>query len=72
MYTSTTVYIKYNPPGAVVHARLLDCMTTKRVPVPNGTSSDISRRDVSNADLSGTGTSSTVEISTMENRPRGV
>ena len=50
----------------------LDCSTIKTVPIPNETSSESSRRDVSNAQLGGTGTIPTVEISTMENRPRGV
>ena len=49
----------------------LDCSTTKRVPIPNDTSSESSRRDVSSADLFGSGTIPTVEISTMEDRPRG-
>ena len=42
------------------------------VPIPNDTSSESSRRDVPNADLFATGTIPRVEISTMENRPRGV
>ena len=55
----------------------LDCSATKRVPMPNDTSSESSRRDVFNGDLYGTGgtvptVTTTVEISTMENRPRGV
>ena len=51
----------------------LDCSTTKRVPVPipNDMSSESSRRDVSNADTFGTDTIPTVEISIMQNRPRG-
>ena len=36
------------------------------------TSSESSRRDVSNANLVGTDTTPTVEMSSMENRPRGV
>ena len=53
----------------------LDYSTAERVPVPNGTSSESSRRDVSSADLFGTDNGPTVwsvEISTMENWPRGV
>ena len=46
--------------------------TTKWAPISNDTTSESSRRDVSNAHRSGTGTIPTVEISTMENRPRGV
>ena len=49
----------------------LDCSTTKRVPAPNDTSSESSRRHVSNAGLFGTGTTPTVEIASMEHRPRG-
>ena len=41
------------------------------MPVPNDTSSESCLRDVSNVDLFGTNTVPTVEISTMENRPRG-
>ena len=48
-----------------------DCSTTERVPIPNDTSSERSRRDASNADLFGTDTIPTVGISTMEHRPRG-
>ena len=48
-----------------------DCSATKRVPAPNDTSSESSRRDVSNADYFGAGAIPPVEISTMENRPRG-
>ena len=49
-----------------------DCSTTKRVQTPNDTSSESSRRDVSNADSFDNDTIPPVEISTMENRPRGV
>ena len=50
-----------------------DFSTTERVPIPNDTASERSRRDGSNADLRGNGTIPTaVEISTTENRPRGV
>ena len=52
----------------------LDCSTTKtvpRVPLPNDRSPESSRRDASNAHFFGTATSPTVEISRMENRPRG-
>ena len=49
----------------------LDCSTTKRVPIPNDAFSESSHRDVSNADRFGTGSIPTVEISRMENRPRG-
>ena len=50
----------------------LDCSTTKRVPIPNDTSSASSRRAVSNAEILGDDTIPTAEISTLENRPRGV
>ena len=52
----------------------LDCSASKRVAVliPNDTSSERSRRDVSNPDHVRTGTMSTMEISSVENRPRGV
>ena len=43
----------------------LDCSTTKRVLIPNGTYSARSRRNVSNAVFFGTDTIPTVEISTM-------
>ena len=49
----------------------LDCSTTKKVPIPNDTSSESSRRDAYNADLFGTVIIPAVEISTMEDRPRG-
>ena len=50
----------------------VDCSTTKRVPIPNETSSESSRRDVSKADRFGVDTIPTVEMSRMENRIRGV
>ena len=53
----------------------VDCSKTKRVSIPNDTSSESSRRDVSHADHFGTDTiptTNTVETSTMGNRPRGV
>ena len=58
----------------------VDCSTTMRVQIPNGASSESSRRDVStsNAYLLGTETNysdiSTTcgDISSMENRPRAV
>ena len=63
----------------VYHASLgpfpkLDCSATKRVPVPilNDTSSEGSGRDDSGTVFFGTDTILSVEISTMENRPRGV
>ena len=48
----TTVYdgVHHTPLGRFSK---LDCSTTKRVPIPNDTSSESSRRDVSNADLFG-------------------
>ena len=47
--------------------------TTKRAPIPNDASSESSRRDVFNYDLFGIDTIPTaVEISSMENRLRGV
>ena len=64
------------PPGSVFQARLI-ARQPKRMPIPNDTSSESSRRDASNADLLGTGTIPTtptiptaVEISSMENRFR--
>ena len=56
-------------PGALSK---LDSSATKRVPIPNDTSSESPWRDIFNADLYGAGTIPTVEISTMENRPKGV
>ena len=55
----------------------VDCLTTKRAPIPNGTSAERPLIDAFNADLFGSDTIPTinttaVEISTMENRPRGV
>ena len=54
----------------------IDCSPSKRMPRPNATSSESSRRHVSNADLIGTDIFQllipTMEISTMENRPRGM
>ena len=41
---------------------LLDCSTTKMVPIPNDTSSESSPRDASNADVVGVDTVATVEI----------
>ena len=50
----------------------LDCSTDKRVPIPNDASSESSLTDASNAHVVATGTIPTaVEISIMENRPRG-
>ena len=52
----------------------LDSSTTKRVPIPNDTSTspEISRRDVSNADLFGTDTvAAAVEISTIGTPTQG-
>ena len=65
------------PPWGVYHTPLgrfskVDCSTTKRVPTPNDTSSGSSPRDISNPDLLGTGTIPNVEISSTENRARGV
>ena len=49
----------------------LDCSRIKRVLTANDTSSESSQRHVSNDDLFGTETIPIVEISSMENRPRG-
>ena len=54
--------IPYHPPPSGVVSKL-DCSTTKRVPIPNETSSGSSRRGVSDADLSGTDTIPTVDLS---------
>ena len=69
--------VTYTVHDGVYHTPLrrfpkLDSSATKRVPIPNGTSSESSRREVSNAELFGTDTISTMETSTMENRPWGV
>ena len=60
----------YHTPTTLRRFCKLECSTTKRVPIPNDTSSESSRRDVYNADLD-TDTIPTVETSTMEHRPRG-
>ena len=75
-YQSTSKIVRPAEEFGVYHtplARLskLDCPTTKRVPIPNDAFSESSHRDVSNADRFGTGSIPTVEISRMENRPRG-
>ena len=44
----------------------VDCSIPKRVPIPNDTSPENSRRDDSNAGRFGTGTIPTVEISAMD------
>ena len=59
-----------HPPGACFFFKL-DCSTTKRVPIPNDTSSDSSRRDVSNAELLGTDAIPAVEISRYGKSPQG-
>ena len=41
------------------------------MPIPNDTSSESSRRDISNADLFGNETIPIVQMSSMDNRPRG-
>ena len=74
--TVWTVYHTHTPPRRFSK---VDCSTTKRVPIRNDTSLLSFRRDASNADLFGTATIptiptilTTVEISSIENRPRGV
>ena len=71
---TTAVWSHYDTP--LGRFSKLDCSTTKRVPTPNAiyTSSESSRRDVSSADLYGADTTANtaVEISTMDNRPRGM
>ena len=62
----------YHTPLGRVFFFKLDYSTTKKVLIPNDTSSDSSRQDVSDAGLFGTDTIPTVEIWIMENRPRGV
>ena len=66
---STTVcMVHYTPLGRFSK---VDCSTTKRVPIPNDTSSESSRRDAFNTDLSAPTLSQllSVEISTIKNRP---
>ena len=64
----------YHTPLGRVFFFKLDYSTTKKVLIPNDTSSDSSRQDVSDAGLFGTDTIPTaaVAISIMENRPRWV
>ena len=52
--TTVTVYdgFVYHPPPLGRFSKV-DCSTTDRVPIPNDTSSESSRRDVPNADLFG-------------------